>query len=379
MNARQLAYDCLLKIEQENSYSNLSIAGVLETSSLEGADKAFFTALVYGVIERKLTLDYNIDTYLKNPKIKPQVRTILRLGAYQILFMDKIPDHAAINESVNLAKKHANYASGLTNAVLRKIASEGLKLPKKDADNYLEIKYSCPNWLINMWNDAYGYENTIGILESSLGGKPVYKRVCPWDDSLFHVQDLSSQKCCEALGALPGETIYDMCAAPGGKSFTIAEIMNNEGKIQSFDIHPHRVKLIEDGAKRLGIEIISASVGDAEQFNPDLPLADRVLCDVPCAGLGVIGRKPEIRYKSVTNIEKLPNLQYNILINSARYIKIGGTLLYSTCSLNPMENENVVNRFINDNKGFELKEMRTIFPQEFDCDGFFYAVIGRVE
>ncbi len=379
MNARQLAYDCLLKIEQENSYSNLSIAGVLKTDCLLGADKAFFTALVYGVIERKLTLDYNIDIYLKNPKIKPQLRTILRLGAYQLLFMDKVPAHAAINESVNLSKKHANYAAGLTNAVLRKISQNGLTLPDESEENYLEIKYSCPTWLIDMWTSAYGEENTIGILEASLGGKPIYKRECPWNPELYHIQDLSSQKCCEALGALPGEIIYDMCAAPGGKSFTIAEIMNNEGKIVSFDLYPHRVKLIKDGAERLGLSIIDVRVGDAEVFNSDLPLADRVLCDVPCAGLGVIGRKPEIRYKSVTDIENLPNLQYNILINSARYIRIGGTLVYSTCSLNPKENEEVVDKFIRENAGFELREMRTILPQEMNCDGFFYAVIGRVE
>ena len=379
MTARQLAYECLLKIEQENSYSNLSIAGVLENGVLEGADKAFFTALVYGVIERKLTLDYNIDNYLKNPKIKPTVRTILRLGAYQILFMDKVPDHAAINESVNLAKKYANYASGLTNAVLRKISNEGLKLPSEDSENYLEIKYSCPTWLINMWKDAYGYDNTIGILEASLGGKPVYKRVNPLNPELYHIQDLSSQKCCEALGALPGETIFDMCAAPGGKSFTIAEIMKNEGKILSFDLHPHRVKLIRDGAERLGLSIIEARVGNAEEYNPDLGHADRVLCDVPCAGLGVIGRKPEIRYKSVTDIENLPLLQYNILINSARYIEKGGTIVYSTCSLNPRENEEVVEKFLSNNPAFELREMKTILPQEFSCDGFFYAVLGKVE
>lgn len=385
-SARELGFETLLKIEKDNSYSNLSIAGVLKDNNLEDADKAFFTALVYGVVERKITLDYNIGLYLKQPikKLKTEALIILRIGAYQLLFMDKIPSHAAINESVNLAKKKVNFASGLINAVLRKIDQNGLQIPE---DN-LEVKYSCPQELIDLFIDAYGKEKAIGILEHANGPQKMYAR--DKEKGLVeltelkinnnqHIQDKASQLCCEAIGAQPGETIFDMCAAPGGKSFTIAEIMQNKGRIVAFDLYPQRVELIAQGAKRLGIDIIDARAGDASQFDENLGLADRVLCDVPCAGLGDIGRKPEIRYKSIKDIEKLPPLQYNILVNSARYLKVYGTLVYSTCSLNPKENEEVVKRFLDAHDDFELVEQRTIFPQEEDCDGFFYSVMKKNE
>lgn len=392
MNPRQLALDTLLKIEQDGSYSNLSVAGALKTNHLEGADKAFFTSLVYGVVERKLTLDFNLEIYLTQPlkKLGPEARNILRLGTYQLLFMDKIPAHAAINESVNLAKKNkAQYAAGLINAVLRKVDQNKLQLPTEDKPNYLEIKYSCPQELIDYFLDSYGKEKAIGILEHANGPQKIYGRhkekglieLTPEDISNLpnnvHVQDKASQLCCEALDPKPGETVFDMCAAPGGKSFTIAELMNNEGIVKSFDLYPQRVKLIEDGAKRLGLTIIKAQVGDAEQDNEALGLADRVLCDVPCSGLGDIGRKPEIRYKKVKDIDLLPPLQYNILVKSARHLKVYGTLVYSTCALNPKENEEVVEKFLKENANFKLKEQRTIFPHEEDCDGFFYAVLVK--
>ena len=391
-SARELSFETLLKIEKDNSYSNLSIAGVLKGDNLEDADKAFFTALVYGVVERKITLDYNISLYLKQPikKLKPEALIILRLGAYQLLFMDKIPPHAAINESVKLAKKKVNFASGLINAVLRRIDENKLKLPSQNEDNYLEIKYSCPSDLINLFEKAYGIEKTIGILEHANGPQKIYARDrekgCVIIDNpnkinpnTMHIQDKASQLCCEALDPQPGETVFDVCAAPGGKSFTMAELMQNKGQIMAFDLYPQRVKLIEDGAQKLGLTIITAQVHDAEQYDESLGLADRVLCDVPCAGLGDIGRKPEIRYKSIKDIEKLPPLQYNILINSARYLKVNGTLVYSTCSLNPAENEEVVKRFLDAHDDFELVEQRTIFPHEEDCDGFFYSVIKKNE
>lgn len=391
----------LLKIEKENSYSNLAIAGVLKGASLSDADKAFFTALVYGTVERKITLDYNLSVYLKQPlkKLKPQVLAILRLGAYQILFMDKVPNRAAINESVNLAKSNgASFASGLVNAVLRKLSENGIKLPEETEKDYMSVKYSCPQWLIDLWTESYGLENTVGILEHSLGTPKTYIRIntlkqdmenpCveytyegavesseDYKKGLFHVQDKSSQLCCAALDPRPGETVFDLCAAPGGKSFTIAEYMENKGELYSFDLYEHRVKLIQQGALRLGLDIISAEVGDASVFNDKLPKADKILCDVPCSGLGVIGRKPEIRYKTATNIDCLPTLQYNILTNASRYLKKNGTLVYSTCTLNPAENESVVNRFILKHPDFHLESMTTVLPHLQECDGFFFAVL----
>lgn len=415
----------LLKIEKEKSYSNIAIAGALKNSNLQNADKALFTSLVYGVLERKITLDYNLSLYLKQPikKLKPAVATILRLGAYQVLFLERIPDRAAINESVELSKKNGcAFASGLINAVLRKVSSEGLKLPDIDKVGLLEflsIKYSCPVYLVELFVDAYGKDCAEGILEHSLKVPPVTIRVnttktttdeledrltskgievsrhpklkdalclngsgditalLEFEEGLFHVQDASSQMCCEALGVKPGDTVFDVCAAPGGKSFTLAELMENKGTIKAFDLYEHRVKLISSGAKRLGLQIIDANLGNAEEYNESLGFADKVLCDAPCAGLGIIGRKPEIRYKTAENIDIFPSLQYYILNIASMYLRAGGTLVYSTCSLNPKENEEVVSRFISEHEGFDLKTQKTILPQEYDCDGFFYAVIER--
>lgn len=408
-NARNLALDILIRIEKDNSYSNLAIDGALkEAPSLSNADKAFFTALVYGTVERKITLDYNLELYLKEPlkKLNPVVLCALRLGAYQILFMEKIPDTAAINETVSLVKRRAGYASGLTNAVLRKVSVNGLRLPDADDESYLSVKYSFPEWLVKMWINAYGENDAVGIMEHSLGPQKTYIRMntleidlnenglslspcaeysfsgaledsADYNAGMFHVQDKSSQMCCEALGAMAGETVFDMCAAPGGKSFTMAEMMDNKGVIKAFDLHEHRVELIKDGAARLGIDIIEARVSDAEKYDESLGLADRILCDVPCSGLGIVGRKPEIRYKTATNIDYLPSLQYNILVNSSKYLRAGGTLVYSTCALNPKENEEVVSRFLDEHRDFELKTIKTVLPHVYDCDGFFYAVLKK--
>lgn len=420
-----------MKIERDKSYSNIAVAGALKNVDLQNADKALFTAIVYGTVERMITLDYNLSLYLKQPlkKLKPQVLCILRMGAYQIFFMDKIPDRAAINESVNLTKSNgAGFASGLCNAVLRKLSVNGLSLPKlgenpseKERLHFYSVKYSCPEELVKLFADSYGEEDAVGIMEHSLGAQPITVRVnttrCTaeelakrlvtegvtvkshetvknalclenvgsiesldsYKDGLFHVQDASSQMCCEALGVKPGDTVFDMCAAPGGKSFTLAELMKDEGVLRAFDLYEHRVKLISSGAKRLGLHIIDARVGNAEEFVTALGLADRVLCDVPCAGLGIIGRKPEIRYKVLENIDNLPHMQYNILTNASRYLKVNGTLVYSTCSLNPEENDEVVSRFVNEHTDFRLVSMKTVLPHLNNSDGFFFAVLTRVE
>lgn len=424
-NGRELAYEALLKIIREKSYSNLAVSGTLQQNSLPEEERAFFTALVYGTVERKITLDYQLSQYLKQPlrKLNPKVYTVLLLGAYQILFLDKIPDHAAVNESVKLVKKNgASFASGLVNAVLHKIAAKGLVLPpEQDHKLYLSVKYSCPQELISLWIRSYGEEAALGILEYSLGASPLVIRVntlkttteelsvllkqqgissephplvgdslvlsdAPALESLslfregyFHVQDASSQLCCETLGAQPGEVVYDVCAAPGGKSFTIAERMEDQGTVCSYDLYPQRARLISEGARRLGIHCITAQQGDASAFDPARDLADKVLCDVPCSGLGIIGRKPEIRYKTGSEIDNLPGMQYDILCISARYCRPGGRLVYSTCSLNPAENEDVVSRFLRDHSEYRLLSEQTLFPGTHHCDGFFIALLERLE
>ena len=415
MDDRFLAYKILSKIERDKAYSNITVDAVLNEN--EATSAPFVCALVYGVLERKITIDYILSKFLNQPikKLNPQVLTLLRMGVYQIKYMDKVPDSAAVNESVKLSKKvKCAFASGLINSVLRKVSTVEVSLPETDNKIYdLSIKYSCPEQLVEHYVNDYGYIDAEKILESSIGSVPTFvrvnnlkvtanelisqlekegiisKKVEKSDNSLeilsgavfktecykkgyFHAQDLASQTCIDCLNPQENDIVFDLCAAPGGKSFTIAEKMNNKGKVYSFDLYEHKIKLINDGAKRLDITIIDAQIGDAAAFNPDLPKADKVLCDVPCAGLGVIRRKPEIKYKDFGFVDKLCDLQYNILNNASLYLKEKGVLVYSTCSLSKSENEDVCNRFLNEHKNFKLESMVTLIPHK-DSDGFFFA------
>lgn len=434
-DARQIAYEILLKIQKENAYSNLALDSALEIAGLEARDSSLVSALVYGTLERLIILDFNLTQYMKRPlkNTKPEILTVLRLGAYQLLFMDKIPASAAVNESVKLIKNtKSSFASGLVNAVLHKIAKEGLKLPDmcENEIEYLSVKYSCPKWLVSLWIESYGIDKAVGIMEASLIRAKTYIRVnttktttkdlirllenegvsvqqCElleyaiilgksgsveklqaFKDGLFHVQDLSSQFCCESMSAKPGDVIFDMCSAPGGKSFTLAQIINS--RILAFDIYESRLELIKSGAKRLDLYNISAIKGDAGIYNEKIGLADKVLCDVPCSGLGIIRRKPEIRYKASEDIDKLPHLQYFILCNASKYLKVGGLLIYSTCTINPKENEEVCDLFLKNHSEFSIRRVLpdlvnrpdegdylTLLPQYYDSDGFFIALFCR--
>ena len=424
-SGRQLAFEALLKILKDSSYSNLTVAAGLRSGELSGPERSLFTALVYGTVERKITLDYQLSRYLKQPirKLNRRTYAALLLGAFQILFMDRVPSHAAINESVSLVKKNgAAYSSGLVNAVLHNVDRNGLQLPdESDSLPYLSVKYSCPEPLIQLWQKSYGEEATLGILEHALGAEPITIRVNTLKtdtdtlinafaeegvqaephplvedalvlnnlgsveqdplflQGLYHVQDASSQLCCSRLDPQPGDRVYDVCAAPGGKSFTLAERMGDKGSVLSFDLYPKRVGLIQNGAERLGIQCIHADSGNAEEYDPERGLADRILCDVPCSGLGIIGRKPEIRYRSLTDIDNLPPVQYHILCVSAQYCRPGGRLVYSTCSLNPAENQDVVARFLDSHPEFALLSEETLLPGTSHCDGFFIAVLERTE
>ena len=317
-NARQTAFEILCKIQRDSSYSNLALESALDNSEMSGVEKAFTSALVYGVIERLYTLDFEISQYLSQPlkKLKPQVLTILRMGTYQILFMDKIPDSAAINESVKLTKKNSmSFASGLVNAVLRKVCNNGIT----ETDD-MTVKFSAPEWLCKLWSSAYGDDNCQKLLESTFGYADTVIRVNTlktdadklisilnnegitaeksavindaliitksgalhktkaYTDGLFHVQDTSSQLCCKALNVQSDDIVLDVCAAPGGKSFTLCQMLENSGMVYSFDIHQHRIKLIENGAKRLGITNLTAMENDASLFNTTIPQADKILC-----------------------------------------------------------------------------------------------------
>lgn len=409
-SARLIAFETLYKISHDGSYSNIALDKAIENVAV---DKSFVSALVYGVCERQITLDYFIDKYTENTRLKPKVRIILRLGAYQLLFMDKVPNSAAINESVKLCKEiKQDFYTKLVNAVLHKIDNDRV-IPED-----LNIKYSIPENLLNMWIKQYGRDEVEKFLPCINGKPPVfavpnrkyvdadellYELMCEdifgdvvddvvvissgfdlnkstaFRNGLFYIEDLSSYKCAKVLGARGGEIVFDMCAAPGGKSFTIAQLMNNQGSVYSFDLYESRVNLIKQGAERLGINIINASVNDATLYNEDLPKADRIICDVVCSGFGIIRRKPEIRYKELDSIKDLPQTQLRILTTSSKYLKQGGTLVYSTCTLNKKENENVVKAFLMENKDFSLDEEKTTFPSLTGGDGFYYAVIKKNE
>lgn len=433
--ARQIAVEALGKVNGSKGYSNIVIDKALEQSGLDLRDAAFATALFYGVLERMLTLDHCIAGFSKTPveKLTPQVREILRVSLYQILYMDSVPDSAAVNEAVNLTRVfRKESAGGFVNGVLRAFLRSGKRVPRMAGSraDQLSVQYSCPAWLVQLWLDSYGEENTEGILKTSLGRPPVYIRAntlkttadalssrleeegavvrrdemeenClrvsgtgdvtalpAFQEGLFHVQDKSSQLCVKALDARPGMRVLDICAAPGGKSFTAAQWMHGEGELLAMDLYRARAALVAEGAQRLGIGCITAKEGDASRYNSKLGLFDRVLCDAPCSGLGIIRRKPEIKYKNPEELGEIPQLQYNILSNSANYVKKGGILLYSTCTLNPGENEGVVERFLAEHRDFAPCRLPqslgssghtvTLFPHQGDTDGFFISTMERV-
>lgn len=432
-DARIQAVKLLGKTFSKGGYSNILLDKALSGSDMKEQERAFCAALYYGVLERKITLDYIISKYskIKISKINPVILNILRTGIYQLEFMDNVPDSAAVNESVNMTKKmKLSKLSGFVNAVMRSFIRDGKKILYPDEKiQFLSVKYSAPQWLVELLCKNYQDSQVNSLLESSvqkppvtinlntlkgsaeqilseisdleikptalegcfeiMGGNPVNS--VGFKKGLFHVQDIASRLCCMALDPQPGEIILDLCAAPGGKTFTLAELSEDKAEIHAFDIHEHRVKLIKEGAKRLGINSINAAVGNAAVCDENIPLADKILCDVPCSGLGVIRRKPEIKYKNYEELEKLPEIQYNILENAAKYLKIGGELVYSTCTVAPEENQAVIDRFLRGHNSFEgigfLEKMgkpfggykATLFPENFGCDGFFISKIKRME
>ena len=405
-NARKTVLRLLTRLENSGSYSNILLDEGLERSDLSPQDKKFAAALFYGVLERQITLDNIIREYSRNPKNKlgTEVRVILRMGLYQLLYMDSVPDNAAVDESVKLAKKNRNpAASGFVNAMLREFIRNDKKLPKgRNATEELSIEYSAPVWLTEKWTREYGKDICLEMLKTSVGQAPVTARVNTVFHSLESTLDMFAEEgitferlsvlsdCIRICGAGAVDTVLDLCAAPGGKTFTIAERMNNKGRVLAFDLHKNRAGLIESGAKRLGLDCISAGVNNAKVFDEKMPKADKVLCDAPCSGLGVIRRKPEIKYKEPSDFDRLPEIQYDILKTSAEYVKVGGTLVYSTCTLSRAENDEVADRFLAEHPDFDPVQLGEAFgsdsglcrmsitPAKYNSDGFFIAKFIRL-
>lgn len=449
INARGLVLDILIETEKGQEYVNLLLKRVLDKYNyLDGRDKAFIKRLTEGVTERRLQLDYILGRFSKLPlsKCKPLIRNLLRMGAYQILFMDSVPDSAACNEAVKLAvSRHFQQLKGYVNGVLRSLSREKEKLEwpdkKKNPVLYLSVMYSMPEWIVKMWLADYGPENTEKILEGLLEPRPVTIRLSGrlseeekkelladlkecgagpaphpylpyayllqksegvaslpgFAGGLFTVQDVSSMLVteCALAGRAKTEVLLDVCAAPGGKAVHAADRLTGSGRVEARDVSEYKAGLIAENARRLGISNLEVTVWDATV--PDegkKESADVVLADLPCSGLGVIGRKPDIKYRvTPDSLREVAALQRRILAVSAEYVKPGGTLIYSTCTINKEENEEQAAWFA-DNFPFSFRSLDEGLPRELrnresaagmcrllpgihKTDGFFIAAFVR--
>ena len=421
---RKTAYLSLVDVESKKAYSNLAINHqvIINKPNSQG----FVRELVYGVLENKLLLDHYIDQLVINGigSLKTPELTIIRMGIYQLGYMDSVPEYAAVNESVVLAKKYCRSKSGLVNGVLREYLSRKLqlKLPDRSEDEvaYLSVKYSYAPWIVELWLDHYSTDfveelmkagnvtppmtvrlNWLKVMKPDLIKKLEAKhfqveegRICQnalnikgsrlldtelYKLGMFTPQDESSMLVAEKLDPKHGETVMDVCAAPGGKTTAIAERMNNTGRIIASDIYRRKLDLIDKEARRLGITNIETRSWDATRVDSSMiQKADRVLVDAPCSGLGVVRRKPEIKYKELTEeMELLPKKQLAILSASSGYVKPGGRLVYSTCTVNPRENDRVVEAFLKKNPAFSKIERTLLLPNVNGTDGFFICVMER--
>ena len=426
--SRELCLTALLRMEKDEAYSNIVLNALLEKCALGREEKSFATRIFYGVLEKKLILDFNISQLLSKPihKLDTEILAILRMGMYQLLFMDSVPDSAAVNESVKLCyftKKIS--AKGLVNAILRNKLRENkeIKIPKA-----LNEALSCDKSIAKLLCEQYSEDEAKEIFAAFSSDTKQYIKInakkisfselanllkekgieivehptisnCAevissgdvahtdeFKNGLFFIQDLASQICVDSLFAQNAERVLDVCAAPGSKTFSISISAPDSAEIVSCDVSENRVSLIEKGRERLGLSNVKATVNDATVFNERLGQFDRVLCDVPCSGLGVIGKKPEIRYKKI-DPDALFSIQYKILETSSRYLKSGGILVYSTCTLNKRENEAVIEKFLSEHSDFAPHPLKiseqndykiTLLPHKDNCDGFFISAITKI-
>jgi len=433
-NARDLAMHILYDIEYNGAYSNMALKNAfLKNRDISLVDKGFVTRLVYGVVSRKLTLEYIISQYskIRLKKISKYILIILKMGIYQLEFMDKVPDSAAVNESVKLAKRYGHGASaGFVNGLLHTVIKNKVKFPD-DEILRLSYEYSYPEKLIKKWCEDFGFNftkelistmnedakitlrvNTEKITAEELEKdnenfkiSPLYKNalICDGFDvgnseiyksGKVIAQDISAMMASLVLSPKSGEKVLDICAAPGGKTTHIAQLMNNTGEVVACDIHEHKIKIIEENAKRMGFDIIKPKLMDATKLNDEfLEQFDKVLADVPCSGYGIIRRKPDIKWKN-ENTDDICAIAKEILTNASKYVRIGGELVFSTCTINKEENEERFKEFLNDNKNFEIVDITeylplelrhettkdgyvTFYPNTDSVDGFFIAKMKR--
>ncbi len=437
MNVREAALEVIQAVEKNQSYSNLLLNHVIETSRLSSPDKGLLTEITYGTLQRKYTLDYFLKPFLKK-KVESWVQNLLRLSLYQMIYLDKIPDRAVLFEAVEIAKKRGHRGiSGMVNGVLRAVQREGVRSLDliKDPVERLSIETSHPLWMVKRWTSQFGFEKTKKMCEANLlaplqtarvnltrttreealellteegyqvqGSVFIPEAIQSLKGNLAHsqafknglitIQDESSMMVAYALNILPGQHILDCCAAPGGKTAHIAEKLNKTGDVTALDLHEHKVKLIQENASRLGLDNINAMALDSRKAGECFKenSFDRVLVDAPCSGLGVLRRKPDIKYrKSLEDMEQLQKIQQEILHQAAKLLKENGLMVYSTCTVDKLENESTVEAFLDKHEDFELyslnvpepikpfvkQNMLQIFPQDFGGDGFFIACFRK--
>jgi 16S rRNA (cytosine967-C5)-methyltransferase len=439
MNSREVALKALYDIEKNKNYSNMAVNKYLKNSDLKDIDRGFATEIIYGVIENKYYLDYIIDKFskIKSKKMSVYVRILLWIGIYQIMFLNSVSDYAAVNETVNLAKKYDKRSAGFINAILRNVIrnkDDIREVDKKDIVDYLSIKYSYNPWIIQNWTENFGKEFTEELLESNTERPSIYLRTntlkitrdelikrlkeqglkCDkvslipeaikvenlknienndlFRKGYFTIQDVSSMIVGHVLNPKENSLVLDVCSAPGGKTTHVATLMNNSGKIVSRDIFSHKLNLIRQTVDRLGLTNVEIQEFDALKLDEkSMSKFDYVVADVPCSGLGIIRRKPEIKYKNKEEIISLPNIQNVILENASKYVKVGGTLVYSTCTIEDRENIDIVKDFLKNNNNFELEPIENIkidldnqedgyikiYPNVHGIDGFFIAKLKR--
>jgi 16S rRNA (cytosine967-C5)-methyltransferase len=421
---RKAAFLILQDVETKKAYSNMACNSRIKR--ITPPNPPFVRDLAYGVIRQKMYLDYVISNFVKTPisKLNSADLNIIRMGLYQLIYMNSVPDYAAVDESVELAKKYAKGREGFVNGVLRQYQRDKdyVKLPDREEDEvkYLSIKYSYEPWIVEQVLADYGAERAEKILESGNDIPPLTLRVntlitsredlnrrltergvtvrssLKYDnmldvsgdfvlngrffmDGLFSVQDEGALECVKMLDPHPGEFVIDTCAAPGGKTMAVAEAMDNFGTVVALDVYKRKIYLITEQATRLGIKIVNAYTWDAMRTDPDLiGKADRVLCDVPCSGIGTARRKPEVKYKEWDmDMEFLPRKQRDILTASSAYVKPGGILQYSTCTILKRENNEVVNDFLRTHKDFSVVETKQLLTDSDGTDGFFICKLQR--
>lgn len=427
--ARNIALKILYEINTKQAYSNIVLDKYINENreKLSNLDINFISELVYGVVTWKLTLEYIIQKYSKTKlkKMSDWVKNILYLGSYQILFLNKVPKSAAVNESVNLCKKYNFKSVGLVNAILRKIEKSDYEEINTITNSItrISLKYSMPEWIVKKFCDEYGDEETANICQNlnlrpnisvrlnrlkdkiDLGEKGILEdfraitgtknitKMKEYIEGYITIQDEAAGLSSFILNPKEGENVLDACSAPGGKTTYLAELMHNKGNIVAWDIYEERLKQVDQNTKRLGIDIIQTEVHDATKLKEEyLERFDKILLDVPCLGLGVIRRKPDIKWnRHEIDIEEIVNIQYNILKTCSKYLKNNGVLIYSTCSMLKEENNEIIEKFIKE-ESFETVNINEQIPSEFskittnnmvqflpskNHDGFFITMLKR--